>query len=49
MVAGFAVVSRRFPARVRLIDGERRVDLVAADVEAAALEAIADAGLRVGA
>jgi len=49
VVAGFAVVARRFPARVRLIDGARRVDLVAADVEAAALEAIADAGLRVGA
>ena len=49
VAAGFAVVARRFPERVRLIDGARRIGLVAADVEAAALEAIADAGLRVGA
>jgi dTMP kinase len=49
VVAGFAAVARRFPARVRLVDGARRVDLVAADVEAAALEAIAGAGLRAGA
>jgi dTMP kinase len=49
VAAGFAAVARRFPARVRLIDGARRVDLVAADVEAAALEVIAAAGLRAGA
>jgi dTMP kinase len=46
VAAGFAVVARRSPERVRLIDGFRDVDLVAADVEAAALEAIAAAGLR---
>jgi len=49
VAAGFAVVARRFPERVRLIDGARRIDLVAADVEAAALEAIADAALCAGA
>jgi dTMP kinase len=49
VAAGFALVAHRFPARVRLIDGARPVDLVAADVEAAALEAIAGAGLRPGA
>ncbi len=48
VAAGFAVVARRFPERVRLIDGFRDIDLVAADVEAAALEAVADAGLRLG-
>ena len=48
VAAGFAVLARRFPERVRLIDGFRDVDLVAADVEAAALEAVADAGLRLG-
>ena len=48
VAAGFAVVARRYPARVRLVDGFRDVGLVAADVEAAALEAIAAAGLRLG-
>jgi dTMP kinase len=48
VVAGFAALCRRFPERVRLIDGFRAVELVAADVEAAALEAVADAGLRLG-
>lgn len=48
VAAGFAALSRRFPERIRLIDGFRDVELVAADVEAAALEAIADAGLRLG-
>jgi len=48
VAAGFAALARRFPERVRLIDGFRDVKLVAADVEAAALEAIADAGLRLG-
>ena len=48
VVAGFAAVARRFPERVRLIDGFRDIDLVAVDVEAAALEAVADAGLRLG-
>ena len=48
VAAGFAVVARRFPERVRLIDGFRDIDLVAADVEAATLEAVADAGLRLG-
>jgi dTMP kinase len=46
VVAGFAVLSRRYPERVRLVDGFRDVELVAADVEAAALEAVAAAGLR---
>jgi len=48
VAAGFAALARRFPERIRLIDGFRDVDLVAADVEAAALEAVADAGLRLG-
>ena len=48
VAAGFAALARRFPERVRLIDGFRDVELVAADVEAAALEAVADAGLRLG-
>ncbi len=48
VAAGFAALARRFPERVRLVDGFRDVELVAADVEAAALEAIADAGLRLG-
>src|SRR5665648_211100 len=48
VAAGFAVVARRFPERVRLIDGFRGIDIVAASVEAAALEAIAAAGLRLG-
>ena len=41
VAAGFAVVARRFPERVRLIDGFRDSDLVAADIEAAALAAVA--------
>lgn len=48
VAAGFAVLARRWPQRVRLIDGFRDVALVAADVEAAALEAVAAAGLRLG-
>ena len=48
VAAGFAVVARRFPERVVLIDGLRDVDLVAVDVEAAALAAVAAAGLRGG-
>ena len=48
VAAGFAVVARRYPERVRLVDGFRDVGLVAVDVEAAALEAIAAAGLRLG-
>jgi len=48
VAAGFAAVARRFPQRVRLIDGLRGVDLVAASVEAAALEAVVAAGLRLG-
>ncbi len=48
VAVGFAALARRFPERVRLVDGFRDVDLVAADVEAAALDAIADAGLRLG-
>ncbi len=48
VAAGFAALSRRFPERVRLVDGFRDVGLIAADVEAAALDAIADAGLRLG-
>ena len=49
VAAGFAALARRWPERVRLVDGFRDVGLVAADVEAAALEAVADAGLRLGA
>jgi dTMP kinase len=48
VAAGFAVVAHRYPERVRIIDGFRDVDVVATDVEAAALEAIAVAGLRLG-
>jgi dTMP kinase len=48
VAAGFAALARRWPERVRLVDGFRDVALVAADVEAAALEAVADAGLRAG-
>jgi len=48
VAAGFAVLAKRFPDRVHLIDGFRDVAAVAADVEAAALEAVADAGLRLG-
>jgi dTMP kinase len=46
VAAGFAVVARRYPERVCLIDGGRTVELVAADVEAAALAAVAQAALR---
>jgi len=49
VAAGFAALARRFPERVRLVDGFREVDLVAADVEAAALDAVAGAGPRLGA
>ena len=48
VAAGFAVLARRYPDRVRLVDGFRDVDVVAVDVETAALEAIAAAGLRRG-
>jgi len=48
VAAGFAVLARRWPERVRLVDGFRDAALVADDVEAAALEAVADAGLRLG-
>ena len=48
VAAGFAVVARRFPDRVRLLDGFRDIHIVAADVEAAALEAVAAAGARLG-
>jgi dTMP kinase len=48
VAAGFAALARRWPERVRLVDGFRDVALVAVDVEAAALEAVADAGLRLG-
>ena len=48
VAAGFAALARRHPQRVRLVDGFRDVDLVAADVEAAALRAIAAAGLAAG-
>jgi dTMP kinase len=46
VAGGFAAIARRFPERVRLIDGARAVELVAADVEAAALATIAATGLR---
>ncbi len=48
VAAGFAALARRYPARVRLVDGFRDVGLVAVDVETAALEVIAAAGLRAG-
>lgn len=48
VAAGFAVLARRFPERVRLVDGGRDIAVVSVDVEAAALEAVAEAGLRLG-
>lgn len=48
VAGGFAALARRFSERIRLVDGFRDVDLIAADVEAAALGAIAAAGLRWG-
>ena len=44
--AGFAAVARRFPERVRVLDGSRAIAEVARDVAAAAQAAIADAGFR---
>lgn len=49
VAAGFTALADRFPQRVRLIDGDRDVDLVAADVEATALQIVTAAGLRFGA
>jgi dTMP kinase len=43
--AGFAAVARRFPERVRVIDGGRDIDTVARDVAAAARATLADVGL----
>ena len=40
--------ARQRQLHVRLVDGFRDVDLVAADVEAAALAAVGAAGLRLG-
>ena len=48
VAAGFSEVARRFPERVRLIDGSRDRGVVAADVAAAALAALAAAGVRSG-
>jgi dTMP kinase len=48
VAAGFAALARRYPGRIRLIDGFRDAGLVAVEVEAAALEAVVDAGLRLG-
>jgi len=48
VAAGFAVVARRFPGRVRFIDGSPDIAVVAASVEAAALEAVTAAGLPIG-
>jgi dTMP kinase len=48
VAAGFAALARRYPERIRLIDGFRDAGLVAVEVEAAALEAVVDAGLRLG-
>jgi dTMP kinase len=48
VAAGFAALAKRYPERMRLIDGLRDVDVVAVDVETAAIEAVADAGLRLG-
>lgn len=44
---GYAAVARRFPERVRVVDGSRDIATVARDVEASALAAIAGAGLSV--
>jgi dTMP kinase len=49
VAAGFAIVAKRFPERVRVIDGFQTVEAVADAVEAAALDAIAAAGRRPGA
>lgn len=44
--AGFAVVARRFPERVRVIDGARDIETVAHDVDAAARATLVDIGRR---
>jgi dTMP kinase len=41
VAAGFRAVARRFPERVRVIDGDRDVRTVADDVAAAALDVVA--------
>ena len=46
VAAGFALLARRFPERVKIVDGMRDVEVVGVDVEALALEAIGEAGLR---
>jgi dTMP kinase len=48
VAAGFAALAELYPGRVRLVDGSRDVGLVAADVQAAALETIGAAGLPAG-
>jgi dTMP kinase len=48
VAAGFAEVARRFPERVRVVDGSRDIDVVAGDIGAAVGAALAAAGLRPG-
>ncbi len=45
---GFTRLAELYPERVRLVDGSRSVDAVAGDVEAAALAALAAAGIAGG-
>ncbi len=48
VAAGFAAVARRFPGRVRVVDGGRDVVAVSDDVAAAALAVIKGAGRDAG-
>jgi dTMP kinase len=48
VAAGFDALAHRWPERVRLIDGSPGINVVSLDIEAAALEAIAAAGLHLG-
>jgi dTMP kinase len=48
VAAGFAEVARRFPERVRVVDGSRDIDVVADDIGAAVGAALAAAGLPPG-
>ena len=47
VATGFAAVAHRFPERIRVIDGERDVAAVAADVATAAFAVLSAAGFAV--
>ncbi len=48
VAAGFAAVALRFPERVRIVDGSRAVNEVAADVQREALRVLGDLGCGPG-